>query len=62
MAPHNAEEWVLKYNQLEKATHPQGVTQAKFKEKIEELSKGAITPVQNYVSATLFTRPAKLPR
>jgi tripartite ATP-independent transporter DctP family solute receptor len=54
-----AKTWVLKYNQLEKATHPQGVTQAKFKEKIEELSKGQIT-VQNYVSGTLFTQTGEV--
>jgi tripartite ATP-independent transporter DctP family solute receptor len=47
--------WTLKYNQLEPPVHPQGVTQAKFKEKIEELSKGQIK-VQNYASGTLFTQ------
>jgi TRAP-type transport system periplasmic protein len=47
--------WLLKYNQLEPPVHPQGVTQIKFKEKIEELSKGQIK-VQNYASGTLFTQ------
>ncbi|MCK7540320.1 MAG: TRAP transporter substrate-binding protein DctP [Marinilabiliales bacterium] len=46
---------MLKYNQLEPPAHPQGVTQIKFKEKIEELSKGQIK-VQNYASGTLFTQ------
>jgi tripartite ATP-independent transporter DctP family solute receptor len=50
-----AKSWVLKYNQLEPPTHPQGVTQIAFKAKIEELSKGQIT-VQNYASGTLFTQ------
>jgi TRAP-type transport system periplasmic protein len=50
-----AQTWVLKYNQLEKPTHPQGVTQTAFAQKIEELSKGQIT-VKVYASGTLFTQ------
>jgi tripartite ATP-independent transporter DctP family solute receptor len=50
-----AKSWVLKYNQLEAPTHPQGVTQATFAKKIEELSKGQIK-VQVYASGTLFTQ------
>src|SRR4030042_2550920 len=50
-----AQSWVLKYNQLEPPEHPQGITQAKFKKKIEELSKGQIK-VQVYASGTLFTQ------
>jgi tripartite ATP-independent transporter DctP family solute receptor len=54
-----AKTWVLKYNQLEPPEHPQGVTQAKFKEKIEELSGGQIT-VQVYPSGTLFTQQGEV--
>jgi tripartite ATP-independent transporter DctP family solute receptor len=50
-----AKSWVLKYNQLEPPEHPQGITEAKFKEKIEELSGGQIK-VQTYFSGTLFTQ------
>ena len=50
-----AKSWVLKYNQLEAPTHPQGVTQAEFAKKIEELSGGQIT-VKVYASGTLFTQ------
>jgi TRAP-type transport system periplasmic protein len=50
-----AKSWVLKYNQLEAPTHPQGVTQAAFAQKVEELSKGQIK-VQVYASGTLFTQ------
>ena len=52
---------MLKYNQLEPPDHPQGVTQSKFKEKIEQLSGGQIK-VQIYASGTLFTQRAKSPR
>ena len=54
-----AKSWVLKYNQLEPPEHPQGITQAKFKEKIEELSGGQIT-VQVYASGTLFTQTGEV--
>jgi tripartite ATP-independent transporter DctP family solute receptor len=54
-----AKTWVLKYNQLEPPEHPQGITQAKFKEKIEELSGGQIT-VQVYASGTLFTQTGEV--
>jgi len=54
-----AKTWVLKYNQLEPPEHPQGVTQSKFKEKIEELSGGQIK-VQNYASGTLFTQQGEV--
>lgn len=51
--------WVLKYNQLEPPEHPQGVTQAAFAKKIEELSKGQIT-VKVYASGTLFTQQGEV--
>jgi tripartite ATP-independent transporter DctP family solute receptor len=54
-----AKTWVLKYNQLEPPEQPQGITQAKFKEKIEELSGGQIK-VQNYASGTLFTQQGEV--
>jgi tripartite ATP-independent transporter DctP family solute receptor len=54
-----AKTWVLKYNQLEPPEHPQGVTQSRFKEKIEELSGGQIK-VQNYASGTLFTQQGEV--
>ena len=54
-----AKSWVLKYNQLEAPEHPQGVTQAKFKEKIEELSGGQIK-VEVYASGTLFTQQGEV--
>ena len=49
----------LTYNQLEPPEHPQGVTQAKFKEKIEELSGGQIT-VDIYPSGSLFTQEGEV--
>lgn len=49
----------LTYNQLEPAEHPQGVTQAKFKEKIEALSGGQIT-VDIYASGSLFTQEGEV--
>jgi tripartite ATP-independent transporter DctP family solute receptor len=54
-----AKSWVLKYNQLEAPTHPQGITQAEFAKKIEELSKGQIT-VKVYASGTLFTQTGEV--
>lgn len=49
----------LNYNQLEPPEHPQGVTQAKFKQKIEELSGGVIK-VNNYASGSLFTQEGEV--
>jgi tripartite ATP-independent transporter DctP family solute receptor len=54
-----AKTWVLKYNQLENETHPQGITETKFKEKIEELSGGQIK-IQTYYSGTLFTQQGEV--
>lgn len=54
-----AKSWVLKYNQLEPPEHPQGVTQAAFAKKIEELSGGQIK-VQVYASGTLFTQTGEV--
>ena len=51
--------WVLKYNQLEPPEHPQGVTQSKFAEKIEELSGGQIK-VRVYASGSLFTQQGEV--
>ena len=54
-----AKTFVLKYNQLENEEHPQGVTETKFKEKIEELSGGQIK-VETYYSGTLFTQEGEV--
>jgi len=54
-----AKSFVLKYNQLEPAEHPQGVTETKFAEKIEELSGGQIK-VETYYSGTLFTQEGEV--
>lgn len=54
-----AKNFVLTYNQLEPVEHPQGVTQAKFAEKIEELSGGQIK-VKAYASGTLFTQEGEV--
>ena len=54
-----AKSWVLKYNQLENETHPQGITETKFKEKIEELSGGQIK-IETYYSGTLFTQQGEV--
>jgi TRAP-type transport system periplasmic protein len=54
-----ASSWELKYNQLEPPAHPQGVTQAKFAQKIEELSGGQIK-VKVYASGTLFTQQGEV--
>lgn len=54
-----AEGFTLNYNQLEAPEHPQGVTQAKFKQKVEELSGGVIT-VNNYASGSLFTQEGEV--
>lgn len=51
--------FVLKYNQLEPEEHPQGVTETKFAEKIEELSGGQIK-VETYYSGTLFTQEGEV--
>ena len=51
--------FVLKYNQLENEEHPQGVTETKFAEKIEELSGGQIK-VETYYSGTLFTQEGEV--
>jgi tripartite ATP-independent transporter DctP family solute receptor len=51
--------FVLKYNQLEPKEHPQGVTETKFAEKIEELSGGQIK-VETYYSGTLFTQEGEV--
>ncbi|UCF99539.1 MAG: DctP family TRAP transporter solute-binding subunit [Spirochaetaceae bacterium] len=53
------ESFVLKYNQLENEEHPQGVTETKFAEKIEELSGGQIK-VETYYSGTLFTQEGEV--
>jgi TRAP-type transport system periplasmic protein len=55
----DAKTFVLTYNQLEPEAHPQGVTQARFAEKIEELSGGQIT-VKSYASGTLFTQEGEV--
>lgn len=49
----------LTYNQLEPPEHPQGVTQAKFAEKLAELSNGQIT-VAVHASGTLFTQEGEV--
>jgi tripartite ATP-independent transporter DctP family solute receptor len=54
-----AKSFVLKYNQLEPEEHPQGVTETKFAEKIEELSGGQIK-VETYYSGTLFTQEGEV--
>jgi len=54
-----AKSWVLKYNCLEVAEHPQGVTETKFAEKIKELSGGQIT-VQTFFSGTLFNQQGQV--
>ena len=54
-----AKSFVLKYNQLEPQEHPQGITETKFKEKIEELSGGQIK-VETYYSGTLFTQQGEV--
>ena len=54
-----AKSFVLKYNQLEPQEHPQGVTETKFAEKIEELSGGQIK-VETYYSGTLFTQEGEV--
>ncbi len=54
-----AKSWVMKYNQLEPPEHPQGVTQTKFAQKIEELSGGQIK-VKNFASGTLFTQQGEV--
>ena len=54
-----AKSFMLKYNQLEPPEHPQGVTQAAFAKKIEELSGGQIK-VQVYASGTLFTQQGEV--
>jgi len=54
-----AKNWVLKYNQLEAPDTPQGVTQTKFAQKIEELSGGQIK-VRVYASGTLFTQQGEV--
>ena len=48
-----AKDIVLVYNQLEPPEHPQGVTQAKFAEKLAELSGGQIT-VEVHASGNSF--------
>jgi tripartite ATP-independent transporter DctP family solute receptor len=55
-----AKSWVLKYNQLESPEHPQGVTQAKFAQKVAELSGGQIT-VKVFTNGTLFTQQGEVP-
>jgi len=57
--PEEAKSFVLKYNQLEPEEHPQGVTETKFAEKIEELSGGQIK-VETYYSGTLFTQEGEV--
>ena len=54
-----AKDIVLVYNQLEPPEHPQGVTQAKFAEKLAELSGGQIT-VEVHASGTLFTQEGEV--
>jgi TRAP-type transport system periplasmic protein len=54
-----ADTFHLTYAQLEPPEHPQGVTQARFKQKIEELSGGQIT-VAIYPSGTLFTQEGEV--
>jgi tripartite ATP-independent transporter DctP family solute receptor len=54
-----AKTFVLQYNQLEPEEHPQGVTETKFAEKIEELSGGQIK-VETYYSGTLFTQEGEV--
>ncbi len=57
--PGEAKSFVLVYSQLEPEEHPQGVTQLKFAEKIEELSGGQIT-VETHASGTLFTQEGEV--
>jgi tripartite ATP-independent transporter DctP family solute receptor len=57
--PATAKSFVLSYNQLENESHPQGITETKFKEKIEELSGGQIT-IKTYYSGTLFTQQGEV--
>jgi tripartite ATP-independent transporter DctP family solute receptor len=54
-----AKSFVLSYNQLENETHPQGITETKFAEKIKELSGGQIT-IKTYYSGTLFTQQGEV--
>ena len=54
-----AKSFRLVYAQLEPPEHPQGITQSKFKEKIEELSGGQIT-VDIHPSGTLFTQEGEV--
>jgi tripartite ATP-independent transporter DctP family solute receptor len=58
-APVEAKSFKLVYNQLEPPEHPQGITQSKFKEKIEALSGGQIT-VTNHASGALFTQQGEV--
>lgn len=51
--------FVLTYNQLEPPQHPQGITQAKFAEKVEQLSGGQIK-VKVYASGSLFTQEGEV--
>ncbi len=51
--------FVLTYNQLQSETHPQGITETKFAEKVEELSGGQIT-VDTYYNGTLFTQEGEV--
>lgn len=55
----SAKSFVLTYNQLENEEHPQGVTETKFAEKIEELSDGQIK-VNTYYSGSLFTQEGEV--
>jgi TRAP-type C4-dicarboxylate transport system substrate-binding protein len=54
-----AQSFELTYNQLEPPTQPQGITQLKFKEKIEQLSGGQIK-VKIYASGSLFTQEGEV--
>lgn len=54
-----AQSFELTYNQLEPPTQPQGITQSKFKEKIEQLSGGQIK-VKIYASGSLFTQEGEV--
>lgn len=54
-----AKSFVLKYNILEPAEHPQGIAMLKFAEKIEELSGGQIK-CETYPSAQLFTQEGEV--
>ena len=49
----------LTYNQLNPEDQPQGITETKFKQKIEELSGGQIT-VDTYYSGSLFTQEGEV--